>query len=480
MYLDKSKSWYPTVALATVLLALSLAITYVLSEGGLVVAPIVIAIIFGIMVVAAVIKDYRIGFYLLFTMGAFMFFIDRIFTFTFPHGTIYDGLAALTFIALFINGHHYKDWTLFKNPITITFFIITAYQLFQVLNPSAVSRIAWLVAMRGNISILMYIVCFHLFSTIKDVKRFTTYWLSIALLTALYGCYQEFAGLADFEMEWLTSNPDRIKLYYIWGSMRKFSILSDPSAYGLFMALGGLACLVLAMGPFKAAFRIFIAGAGLLMLVAMTYSGTRTAMAMVAVGVLFYIIITLRSKRTLAAIVVCVIGGLAILFGPFYGGTANRLRSTFNPSEDPSMEVRDKKRIRLQNYVQTHPIGGGLYTTGMNGVKYSSGHELAEGWDADSGYLLIGLELGWIGLIIFQTFFFLVMLRGINNYFSINDPLLQTMNLTYLVPFMALSVAHFTQDALFTKPMGLIMIATYAVLVKMPSFQKKLYSVDLV
>jgi hypothetical protein len=144
------------------------------------------------------------------------------------------------------------------------------------------------------------------------------------------------------------------------------------------------------------------------------------------------------------------------------------------------MEVRDKKRIRLQEYVLSHPIGGGLYTTGMNGLRYSGGHELAQGWDADSGYLLIGLELGWIGLVLFLVFFYLVMVKGINNYFSINDPLLKILNLAYLVPIMALSVAHFTQDAMFTKPMNLIVIAGYAVFVKIASFEKKLYSVDLV
>jgi hypothetical protein len=144
------------------------------------------------------------------------------------------------------------------------------------------------------------------------------------------------------------------------------------------------------------------------------------------------------------------------------------------------MEVRDRKRVRLQEYILAHPIGGGLYTTGANGTRYSSGHELAQGWDADSGYLYIGLELGWIGLILFMVFFFLVMLKGINNYFFIHDPLIRVLNLTFLVPVMALSVAHFTQDAMFTKPMNLVVIASYAIFIRIPSFEKKLYSVDLV
>jgi hypothetical protein len=216
------------------------------------------------------------------------------------------------------------------------------------------------------------------------------------------------------------------------------------------------------------------------MFLSMSYSGTRTAMAMVAVGIAFFICMTLQNKKTIIAAGALVFLGAVVLLGPFYGGTVNRIRSTFSPSDDASMAVRDNKRVRLQEYVLSHPIGGGLATTGANGKKYSPGHYLAGGWDPDSGYLLTALEMGWIGLIIFQVFFFIVVYRGIQNYFVLDDPLLKTINLTYIVPFFALSVAHFTQDAMFQKPINIIVIVTYAVVIRIPSFQKKLFSVELV
>ena len=172
--------------------------------------------------------------------------------------------------------------------------------------------------------------------------------------------------------------------------------------------------------------------------------------------------------------------GLILLFGPFYGGTMSRLRSTFKASEDPSMAVRDFKRLQFQEYIQTHPIGGGLYTVGHNGERYSKGHELAGKWDPDSGYLLTALETGWIGLLIFQGLFCAVLILGINNFFSMQDPVLRTYILVYIVPFMALSVAHFTQDAMFSKPTNVIIYATYALVIKIATLEKKLFSVDLV
>src|SRR5690606_23880448 len=119
------------------------------------------------------------------------------------------------------------------------------------------------------------------------VKKFTTLWVVLAAIVAAYGLYQEFFGLNAREVQWIYSNPARPGLYFIWGHMRKFSFLSDPSAYGLFMAFSGLACFVLMMGPFKVLYRAIYGGLALMMWLAMSYSGTRTATAMVAIGLAF-------------------------------------------------------------------------------------------------------------------------------------------------------------------------------------------------
>jgi putative inorganic carbon (HCO3(-)) transporter len=479
MYLNRTGK-VQTVGVFILLLLVSIGITYLMVTKGVVAGPLAVIAVGGIFLIGAILKDYRIGFYALFGLGMFLFYIDRIVKIPIPMGIVYDALAALVFIALFINNKDKRDWTLFKNPVTIMFIIITAYQLLQFFNPNAVSHTGWLISLRNNVSFLLYVVCFQMFSSIKEVSRFTTAWIVLAAIVGFYGLYQEYIGLTDFEWAWMNSSPDRMKLYMIWGKLRKFSMLSDPSSFGLFMAFSCLGCIVLAMGPFKGTYRLTMAFLAFIMFLAMSYSGTRTAMAMVAIGLAFFITMTLRNRKTIIAACGLVFFGAIILVGPFYGGTVNRIRSTFNPDDDASMSVRDTKRIRLQEYVRTHPIGGGIGTTGKNGVKYSPGHYLAGGWDPDSGYLLTALEMGWIGLLIFQVFFFIVMLKGIRNYFSINDPLLKTYTLAYLVPFLALSVGHFTQDALFNKPMNVIVIVTYALMVKLPSFEKKLFSVDLV
>jgi positive regulator of sigma E activity len=51
--------------------------------------------------------------------------------------------------------------------------------------------------------------------------------------------------------------------------------------------------------------------------------------------------------------------------------------------------------------------------------------------------------------------------------------MVRTINLAYIVPFMALSVAHFTQDAMFQKPVYLVIIATYALMLTLPMYQRR-------
>jgi putative inorganic carbon (HCO3(-)) transporter len=470
---------FPAAAVFAILLLISLTVTYFIVQHGLSAGIMVLLFSVAVILVAVVIRNYRVGFYLVFLMGSFMFIVDRLAHIDFPTGTIYDGLIGLVFLSLF-TGNHRNDWRSFKNPVTITFFVLIVYQVLQLFNPSATSTLAWLVSWRNNSTFLLYIAAFQVFSSLKEVKRFTWIWMATLIIIAAYGIYQHIFGLPAFEMAYLNEVPERVKLYINWGELRSFSILPDPSSYGLFTGMGALAAMVLALGPFKLTSRI---GYGILMLiflVAMSYSGTRTAIAMFAVGVIFYVIVMLHNRKTLFASGVIVFMGLALLFGPFYGGTMSRLRSTFRGSDDPSMAVRDYKRIKFQKYIQTHPIGGGLNSVGSIGLRYSPGHELAGEWEPDSGYLLTALESGWIGLIIFMTMFFVVLLSGINNFFSMNDPVLKTYLLAYVVPFMALSVAHFTQDAMFTKPMNAVIFTTYALVYKIPSLQKKLFSVELV
>jgi putative inorganic carbon (hco3(-)) transporter len=460
-FITLKDSWILVVILSVA----SLFISFLIVKVNVIISPIIIFLIIGLLATGLIFKNYIWGFYGGLILTCIMFYLERILPFGIPYGVLCDLLFLLAFISLLFDPRQ-KDWRQYTtDPITIGYFIIFVYQILQVFNPNAVSLSGWLFSIRTLVFPLIMLTSFGIIGRLSGIKTLLKVWFLIASIAALYGIYQEFFDLTGFEWKWVNDEPSRYKAYFVVGHMRKFSFLSDPAAFGGFMAYSALAAFCLLFAPLSTAKKFALGFSFIIMVVSMLYSGTRTAYAMVAIGIIFFILITIRKKANFVIAFILVIGMLTIIFGPFYGRQANRLRSAFLPSNDASMEVRDVKRTQLQPYILSHPVGGGLNTTGSAGVKYSAGHHLAGGWDADSGYLKVALEQGWIGLSLLMVFLFMVMVKGIDNYFKLHDPMLQSINLTFIIPFFAVTVGTFTQSAIWYKPLFIFVIVTYSVVV---------------
>ncbi len=437
------------------------------------VAPFILLSIISIFFVSLTIVNFKVGMYLVFIYGCIFSSLSRLLNVNLPYGVVYDLIIALTFIAMIIKVKNKEGFQWKTNePIVILQITFIGYFILQIANPNSVSLMAWFDATRFLIIFILFYIFIHLFNKKENIRHFTNMWVFVGLMVALYGIFQEYFGLRNFEYKWLTSDPIRFELYHIWGHIRIFSTLSDPSAYGLFLAFCGTGSLILAVGPVNFMQRAFYLSSAIIMYFGMSFSGTRTAYAMILVGIALFIIANLRNSKILIASLVLVSIFVILMVGPFYSGPIQRMRSTFEFSEDASMHVRDAKRIRLQSYVKSHPIGGGLNTAGNEGLNYSRGHPLAGFYSPDSGYLRTALELGWIGLFIVIALNTAIMIKGIRNYFYLKDPQLKSYSMAYLVPFLGLSVAHYTQDALYQKPINILVMATIALMIQVKEIDK--------
>ena len=110
---------------------------------------------------------------------------------------------------------------------------------------------------------------------------------------------------------------------------------------------------------------------------------------------------------------------LFVFFAPIDNPSLNRMRSTFNTKEE-SLTVRTYNRKSIQPYVYTHPIGGGVATSGVEGTRFNPNHPLA-GFPPDSGLLKIALDMGWIGLGVTMLVFLWVLYQGIYYYFQMRN-----------------------------------------------------------
>ena len=449
-----------------ILLGASVVITFVIIKIGFTYGSVFPILLLGGAAALVCLFNARFGFFLTMFLSFFIFYIKRYFGEDLPVGALIEILLFITFVGIFVNKARRDSvgWRYINNPITYVYLIYIAYVFIQAFNPEMYSLQGWLFIVRKLAGFLMaYFIVIYVFD-LRFLRSFLKFWLFLALLAGAYGCYQEWFGFFPFEENWVRQDELRFGLYYIDGHFRKFSFLSDPAAFGILMAISGLLALVIATGDLQGWKRVVLVLASVVMFMAMAYSGTRTAYAMIPAGLVIFGLMTITHKNTLILATFSVIVFAVIMFGPIYGNsTINRIRSTFQFSEDASLNVRDVNRARIQPYLYDHPIGGGLATSGVLGLKYNPSHVLA-GFPPDSGYLRTALETGWIGLLITCVLYFIILYVGVRGYYRGRDPSLKIYYVAIITVVYALIIAQYAQVAIGQVPGALIFYPSLAII----------------
>lgn len=372
---------------------------------------------------------------------------------SFPVGTLMDGVLALLLLGFFIGQKHRPDWKIFKDSVTGVILIWIAYNVLQVANPFAESRLAWVYTIRSVAAVMLsYFVFNYQIRSISFIRLIIKVWLILSFLAALYALKQEYIGFFDYEQRALDRDPLLQALLYINGHWRKNSIFSDPVAFSYNMVASSILCISLILGPTTQKVKVLLGLLTCLFIYVMLFSGTRAAYVLIPAAVLLLMIIKFN-KRMLILMVIFGFGMLALINVPTSNTNLVRFQSAFRPSNDASYNVRAENQKRIQPYIQTHPIGGGLGATGVWGVRFAPYSFLAQ-FPPDSGYVRVAVELGWVGLILICGLIFVVLKKGINNYFKIQDPELRTYCLAMVLIIFALSVGNFPQEALVQFPLN--------------------------
>ena len=157
---------------------------------------------------------------------------------------------------------------------------------------------------------------------------------------------------------------------------------------------------------------------------------------------------------------------------PFNNATLNRFRTTFSQEQDASYRVREVNRKSIQFYIYTHPIGGGLATTGGTGKVYNPGHYLA-GFQPDSGYLKKALEIGPIGLAFYCIMYFLILQTGISGYFSCKDEDIKLIYAATTCALFCFFVGEYAQKAIGQITDIVIYYPLIVILIRLKSFDGK-------
>lgn len=435
---------------AIVLSVFSLLIGWMTVEYGMVTGVIVMAVMVGIPIIYAVVAFPEFGMVMVLMMAFLLFFIYRM-GISFPLGTVMDGLQVLLIVGLFVKQRKERDWTPLKGAMTVVILIWVLYNLLQVANPTAESRLAWVYTVRPvAIVTMMYFVFAVQIRSIEFLRIILKVWLGLALFGGIYAFKQEYWGFADAEFQQMVNDPLLTSLLFIDGHWRKYSIFSDPVAFSYNMVMASCICLALISGNLPNKKKILLLLLTGFLIMTMLYSGTRGAYVLIPAGLMLFGILKLTKRILIFSIVAGVFLGLLIAV-PTTNPTLYRFQSAFKPSDDASFTTRKKNQKKIQPYIQSHPMGGGLGATGAWGARFAP-HSFLATFPPDSGYVRVAVELGWLGLLFFCIMMFTVLKTGIHHYYRIKNTELKTYCLAMVLVIFVLNLGNYPQEALVQFP----------------------------
>lgn len=452
-------------------------IGYIVSQGQLVTGSLIIIISISIALAIFSFLKPKVGVVLVFIFSFIITLIGRFWlNLSLPLGTILEIPIGISFMGLILHKalNNDRDWSFLSSPITIVLSLILLYNAFQVINPNNTNIVSSLFFVKHGLAMfIFYIICLYCFQDRKFMFLLIRIWIGFSFLVALYACYQEWVGFMKFEEIWLRSDDDIWGLFYIGGRVRKFSFLDNPSMMGMLMAASSIFLAALLSGKFslpkKAGFGVMI----IFMLLAIGYSGTRTAYAMIVGGLMIIFLINIDKIYTIVAAFFVGLGFLAIMYGPFNNGTILRIRSTFYPKNDASFNVREINRKAIQPYIYEHPIGGGLGTTGSAGEEINPGHRLA-GFPPDSEYLKVTLETGVIGFILLLISYFVIMNTMIKAYYRSTLKSIKVYYSALIAALFAIILGNYAQETSGMYPNDIIFYFFFAVAASLYKYDNSL------
>lgn len=413
----------------------------------------VIAGIIGLALVIACVSRPTAGFYITMITVFSVRVLERLYGDILQVGPVIDILVFSTLLGFIVQKHKATKGGLnyFRDPLLLILYLDTIYLCVEVINPNMYSIAGWVLFIRvyARYTIFLILATF-LIRSMADVRKFLKFWLGLSTIAAFYGCIQNVFGLMPFEETFIRHTMDPAKVAMGHGHMRVFSIMSDAAVFGLVMAVGVVICIVFLTASKEAVNfkrKTLLVISAILHLLALAYSGTRTGYIMVPMGFALLVLVNLHNRNTIIAAMVFAVAFMAIIFGPFYGSpTIIRIRTAFIGSKDESLNVREKNRHMVQPYAYSHPIGGGIFTAGLEGETYNPGHPLA-GFPPDSGYMRILVEMGWIGLIIVFFYYILAMRYAIGNYFRATTEIDRLVLISIAATLFSIMISQYAQEA---------------------------------
>lgn len=448
---------------------------YMFALGGIKIGVALLGLPFGATYVYMILNDPRMG-----VIGTYVFnflilglarYISGV-----PLGILMDFHLLLTLGSLAMKSF-FQDipW---KNAMTDLFLLSIVWFLyctFQLINPTAETRVTWFSAVRGlALYMLLFVpIVYVTFDKLKDFKTFLLIWAIMSILASLKGIMQKHVMLDPWEKAWL--DGPQAATHILFGKLRVFSFMSDAGQFGAAQGHAGLVFCILGASEDRSRKRkILYFVAGILALYGMMISGTRGALFVPIAGLMLF---TLLRGNVKVMIIGAMLGiGVIVFFKYTTIGNGiyaiNRMRTAFNP-QDASLQVRIENQKKLKSYMASRPFGAGLGSTSEEAKKLAP-HSMAAIIPTDSWYVRIWVETGVVGLTLHLFILFYILIKGsLILTFKIKDEWLKAHMVALASGMFGIIVASYGNEILAQMPTGLIMYSSMVYLLIAEKLEKE-------
>lgn len=453
----------PLGYLFSIVFGLGLAV--VIAKGGLNVALLLLGATLGIPALIGAVFHLRFGVFMTLITSFFILGIKR-YVGDVPIGVFLDASILAMLLGLLIKQTQKRDLTFLKHPLSIVVLIWIAYSLFEGLNPYPNSLIPWIYTVRHIAWLMMiYFVGLYVFSEARHIRNLLKAWIVLASIGALYGLKQKIWGINSFEYEWIMADSEVFNLFYGVDTLRIFSFFSDPTVFGIMMAASALLCIPFIFQKNQIRWKkIVLSLLTLSMVLAMIFSGTRTAFIIFPAGVFMMTAMYPKKEMMILSASILLIG-IGLLTIPTENTQITRFRTAFQPETSDSFQLRVQNQAYIQPIIQEYPIGNGLGTTGIWGQRFAPERLLSQ-FPPDSGYVRLAVEAGWIGLLLFCSFMAAILWTGIRTYFAAKNPMQRRYALAFFGFLFTMILAHYPQQAITQLPNSIMFYLSMAIIIR--------------
>lgn len=302
-------------------------------------------------------------------------------------------------VMLFKNNYGPNAWQRAKNGMVLVYTIWTVFCFVEIANPNHVQG-AWNISATHYfvIPIFLGIIIPMSFRSIKAIEILLIIWSVFILIASFKGYWQRSHGFSQKDLFFLY-NEGGFRTHFIWSGIRYFSCLGNAANYGVHTAMAivtfGISLFYVKNTFLKIYFALIVAAS----IYSVGISGTRSAIAIPAVALLLFILISRNWKSFLVGSVTL------IAFFAFFNYTTigdsneyiRKMRSAFKPTEDTSYLVREENRKKMKTLMAEKPFGYGL---GLSKGERFEPKEIMP-YPPDSWFVAVWVETGIVGLVLY-------------------------------------------------------------------------------